>query len=192
MERQNAERVLTDTAPDLLAYFRRRVAHVEDAADLVNETVIVAWRTVSRMPREDEQARMWIFGVARNILRRHSRSHARRDALTARLAATLDPHPWRDDDTGIEVRAAIAALPHELAELVRLVHWDGFSLEQAATLMKIPASTARTRHARAKELLRASLASPDAHVEASATFSRGKPAVHSKPHTRSRVVTPAP
>ncbi|WP_167043838.1 sigma-70 family RNA polymerase sigma factor [Salinibacterium sp. ZJ454] len=168
MKLQDAERVLADTAPDLLAYFRRRVASVEDAADLVNDTVIAAWRTVSRMPSGDEQARMWIFGVARNILRRHGRSQARRDALTARLASTLDSHPWSDDDAGIEVRAAIDALPSELAELVRLVHWDGFSLEQAAILMKTPASTTRTRHARAKELLRAALASPRERVEVSA------------------------
>lgn len=144
------------------------------------------------MPREDEEARMWIFGIARNILRRHSRSHARRDALTARLASTLDPHPWRDDDNGIDVRTAIAALPHDLAELVRLVYWDGFSLEQAATLMKIPASTARTRHARAKELLRASLASPENHVDAHAVLPRVKPAVHPEPHNRRCIVTPSP
>lgn len=157
MRTKDAEHVLTQNAADLLAYFRRRVTNAEDAADLVNDTVIAALRAAKRMPKGEEPARMWMFGIARNTLRHHHRAQSRRDALTARLAATSDPNPWTDDHTGIDVRAAVEKLPDELAELVRLVHWDGFSLEQAAILMRVPASTARTRHVRAKKLLRAAL-----------------------------------
>ena len=142
MRTKDAEHVLTQNAADLLAYFRRRVTNAEDAADLVNDTVIAALRAAKRMPKGEEP---------------HHRAQSRRDALTARLAATSDPNPWTDDHTGIDVRAAVEKLPDELAELVRLVHWDGFSLEQAAILMRVPASTARTRHVRAKKLLRAAL-----------------------------------
>jgi RNA polymerase sigma-70 factor (ECF subfamily) len=56
-------------------------------------------------------------------------------------------------DHGLEVRDAIARLDPELAELVRLVHWDGFSLGEVATLEGIPASTVRSRYARAKREL---------------------------------------
>lgn len=152
-----AERLILDAAPDLLAYFRRRVEIPEDAADLVSDTVSAAWRSVRRMPSDPEQARMWIFGIARNTLRHHHRAGSRRDALAIRLASTMDPSPWKDDDIGIEVRQAVAALPADLGELIRLVHWDGFTLEQAAVLMDVVPSTLRTRHARAKQLLRDSL-----------------------------------
>jgi RNA polymerase sigma-70 factor (ECF subfamily) len=37
------------------------------------------------------------------------------------------------------------------------VHWDGFSVAEAAALLGIPASTARGRHQRAKDDLRAAL-----------------------------------
>ncbi len=60
-------------------------------------------------------------------------------------------------DEGIEVRDAIARLDPDLAELVRLVHWERMSLAQAAELLGIPDSTARTRYARAKDELRAML-----------------------------------
>lgn len=162
MTNAHPEHVLTTTAPDLLAFFRRRVSSPEDAADLVAETISAAWRAARRMPADREQARMWVFGVAQNTLRHFRRSQMRRDALTARLAAALDPTPWEDDAEGVEVRAAVDALPNELGELLRLVHWDGFSLEQASTLMGVPASTTRSRHARAKELLRIAISTPAA------------------------------
>lgn len=61
-------------------------------------------------------------------------------------------------DDGAEVRDAIDRLPADLAELVRLVHWDGFTLAEAAELTGVPASTARGRYQRAKEQLRSALA----------------------------------
>lgn len=147
------ESVLHDTAPRLLAYFVHRVDIAEDAADLVSETVIAALKSARRAPSEPEAARMWLFGIARNTLRHHRRTSARRDALTRRLAEALRDSPTEVEDAH-DVKTAIAALPAPLAELIRLVHWDGFSIEQAARHTGVNASTARSRHARAKELLR--------------------------------------
>ena len=67
-----------------------------------------------------------------------------------------DAAPASDD--GAEVRDAIARLAPELAELIRLVHWDGLTLAEAAEVMEIPASTARGRYQRAKQELRDALA----------------------------------
>jgi len=44
-----------------------------------------------------------------------------------------------------------------MAELVRLVHWDGLTITDAAEVLGIPASTAQGRYQRAKELLRLAL-----------------------------------
>jgi DNA-directed RNA polymerase specialized sigma24 family protein len=60
-------------------------------------------------------------------------------------------------DQGLEARDAIARLEPELAEIVRLVHWDGFSLGEVAALKGIPASTVRSRYAHAKRQLAAAL-----------------------------------
>jgi RNA polymerase sigma-70 factor (ECF subfamily) len=72
----------------------------------------------------------------------------------------LDTTPTPAADEGAEVRDAISALHPDLAELVRLVHWDGFSLADAAAVVGIPASTARGRYQRAKDELRVALAAP--------------------------------
>lgn len=150
--------VIADAAPALLGYFLRRTASSDDAADLVSETMIAAWRARTRMPRDAHAERMWLFGVARNVLRHHDRSGRRRDALVLRLACAVDAAPPPDQDASLDVRAAVDAIPDDLAELIRLVHWDGITVADAASHLGITASTARGRHARAKELLREVLA----------------------------------
>lgn len=142
---------------DLLAYLQRRVG-LDDAPDLLGETMVVAWRRVRELPTEPERARMWLFGIARKTLLNHARGVRRQWALADRIrghAGTDAASPAADD--GAEVRDAIARLDPELGELVRLVHWERLSLVDAAEVLGIPASTARGRYARAKVELRATL-----------------------------------
>lgn len=141
---------------DLLAYFERRVG-AEDAADLLAETMMTVWRRAADLPRESEQARMWLFVVARNLLSNAERGERRRWRLANRLRAMLGPDESPSAEAGADVRDAVARLDRELAELVRLVHWDGFSVAEAGELLGIPPSTARSRYARAKQELRAAL-----------------------------------
>ena len=101
---------------------------------------------------------MWLFGVARGTLLNHSRGERRRWALADRIRSHVSQElSTAPADAGAEVRDAISRLDPDLAELVRLVHWDGFSLTDAAELLGIPASTARGRYQRAKAELRAAL-----------------------------------
>lgn len=148
---------LSAASADLLAYLQRRVG-VDDAPDLLGETMVVAWRRVSDLPADPERARMWLFGIARGTLLNHARGQRRRWALADRIrghAGTDAVTPAADD--GAEVRDAIARLEPDLAELVRLVHWERLSIADAAEMLRMPASTARSRYARAKEELRAAL-----------------------------------
>lgn len=150
-------RALERSAGDLLAYLERRVG-VDDAPDLLGETMVVAWRRVDDLPDDAERARMWLFGIARGTLLNHARGTRRRWALAdrIRLRATEDLSAPAAD-AGAEVRDAIARLAPDEAEIVRLVHWDGFSIADAAELIGIPASTARGRYQRAKSDLRVAL-----------------------------------
>lgn len=154
---------LTSAWNDLLTYFRRRV-DTEDAADLLAETMVTAWRRRADLPVDEAERRMWLFGVARNTLLHHHRGEIRKWRLADRFRTLLgtEPSVAKASDSGSEVRDAIARLPSDLAELVRLVHWDGFTLTEAAQLIGIPASTARGRYQRAKQQLRDALAASDA------------------------------
>nr|WP_239528733.1 RNA polymerase sigma factor [Microbacterium esteraromaticum] len=150
-------RALESSASALLAYLERRVGP-DDAPDLLGETMVVAWRRVAELPGDAERTRMWLFGIARGTLLNHARGQRRRWALADRIrlqvreAATAPPA-----DDGSEVRDAIDRLEPDLAELIRLVHWERLSISDAADVLGIPASTARGRYQRAKDALRAAL-----------------------------------
>lgn len=148
-------------AADLLAYFEYRARGAE-AADLLSETMATAWRRIDAMPDNTTQARMWLFGIARNVLVNAERAAQRRWKLADKLRAHLTTAtPPDDDQRTIEVRDAVSRLTPELRELIGLIHWDGFNITDAAGIIGIPASTARTRYQTARQQLAQSLNSTD-------------------------------
>jgi len=148
---------ISESSDDLLRFFLRRLER-EDAADAVAEVMATAWKRVNALPTASDEARMWLFGIARNVLLHARRGNVRRSQLADKLRTTLSARSAPAADAGLDIRTAIDGLDDDLAELVRLVHWDGFTLVDAATLLDIPASTARGRYQRAKEALRDALA----------------------------------
>lgn len=143
--------LMAEVGPELLQYFQRRLP--QQAADLLSELMVTTWRRHRRIPVEHEQARMWLFGVARNVLHNQRRSTARQVRV---LGALRDLQTPADEDSTehAAVRDMVARLPPALAEVVTLVHWEGLSLAEVAQLLHIPASTVRGRYQRARHLLR--------------------------------------
>jgi RNA polymerase sigma factor (sigma-70 family) len=148
--------VMRTVAPDLLAYFERRVG--ADAADLLTELMLIAWRKGDQLPAQTENARMWLFGIARNVLRNSQRSTVRRDRTNEALRLLTERTARQPDHVeAIEIRDLITRLDPDLAEVVLLVHWDGFNHAEIGQLLDVPASTIRGRYQRAKAALRAEL-----------------------------------
>lgn len=50
-----------------LAYFERRIDG-PDAADLLSETMLTAWRRIDDLPQDDVEARMWLFEDLRDLV----------------------------------------------------------------------------------------------------------------------------
>jgi RNA polymerase sigma-70 factor (ECF subfamily) len=141
-------------AVDVLAYLQRRTDH-QDAADVLSEVLALAWRRVGDLPTDDERARMWLFATARNVLVNHHRSKRRASALSARLreqvvAQHRTAAAGTGDPVADSVRDAIDQLPAAQREVVTLVHWDGFTLTEAAEVTGVPSSTVRSRYAAAR------------------------------------------
>ena len=74
---------------ELLGYALRRSGSPEDAADIVAETMLVAWRRHDQLP-QDETARLWLYGVARRVLANHRRGQVRRERLGDLLRRELE------------------------------------------------------------------------------------------------------
>lgn len=154
--RRRTAQLMEAHSPALLAYFYRRVDG-GDAADLLNDTLLVVWRKARSVPDDDAEARMWMFGIARRVLATHRRSSHRRSALHERLRAELAATPPAEPEDVRALRDALAQLPEIDQEIIRLVHWDGFSQVEVAQLLGLPEGTVRSRHQRARVRLRAAL-----------------------------------
>lgn len=141
--------------PDLLRYFQRRVE--SEAADLLAETMLIAWRRRADLPDADEEARMWLFGVARNVLSNAVRGSRRRHALADALRGRLSSSAASDESALVDLRQVVDALPAELREVVLLAHWEGFSFAEIAVLQGVASATVRGRYRRARQLLRGAL-----------------------------------
>lgn len=145
--------ILRAYSRDLLRFLEYRLGS-DDAADALGEAMLAAWRRVADLPADDGEARLWLFGIARNTVLNAHRGRVRRRALAGQVRRHRPAATEPGADSGVEVRDAVQRLDPDLAELIRLVHWDGFAVAEAARILGIPASTAASRYQRAKRTLR--------------------------------------
>lgn len=155
-------------ASSLLGFFVRRGVPAEDAADLVSDTFLAAWKSTRTGNVAPDQLRAWLFGIARKTLSRNRRGGTRRMALSERLRATLlledatrRGHDEKSEELNEHVRFLIACLPRIDQEIVRLVYWDGLSQEEVAVALGKPATAVRARLSRARKILREKMTATD-------------------------------
>lgn len=147
-------------ASHVAAYALRRAPRA-DAADVVAETFLVAWRRRDAMP-EEPNTLPWLYGVARRVLANQRRNRQRRGRLRDRLEAEFINHDI--DQPSLEateefrrVANALRKLSDDDAELLRLTTWEGLAPSEIATMMGIVPGTARQRVSRARQRLRRQL-----------------------------------
>jgi RNA polymerase sigma-70 factor (ECF subfamily) len=154
------EQLVADTSPDLLAYALRRAKSPEDAADVVAETFLIAWRKLDKLPQGDE-ARLWLFGVARNVLRRGiGKTRLEHDAVE-RLGRELREATVPAESRGApDLRSALARLPETQREVLLLAAWEELSPREIAAVTGVPVNLVRVRLHRARTRLRHELERP--------------------------------
>src|SRR3984957_16460588 len=147
----------------VLGYVLRRTASPDDAADVLAETFLTAWRRLEDMPREP-QSRLWLYGVARRVLANHYRGERRRSALADRLRADLAVgyQPPEVDGEQAQIAAAFRALPAADRELLTLSAWEGLDYGQIAVVLGCSRNAVRLRLFRARKRFAGELASGQA------------------------------
>jgi len=141
----------------LLAYALRRVSRREDAADVVADSFLVAWRRVGDLPPGDE-ARLWLYGVARKVLANQHRGGRRRERLGRRLKEQLSHSVVTDHAVDLAERLAVQDALSRLGELDRevltLTVWEELEPREIAVILGVNAQAVRTRLSRARGRLR--------------------------------------
>ena len=151
-------RLYRQNGQGVLGYALRRTSQ-EDAADVVAETFLVAWRRLGEVPPEPG-ARLWLFGVARQTLANQQRGERRRWRLAERLRVSLREQPPEPAEPGELSGAALAALERlgeADRELLMLIAWEELTPGEAAKVLGISAVSARSRLHRARRRLQTAL-----------------------------------
>jgi RNA polymerase sigma factor (sigma-70 family) len=156
--------------PALLAYALRRVEQPADAADVVAETFLVAWRRSRELPPGDE-AKLWLYGVAHRVVANHHRSALRRQRLGHRLRQQITSAVAVDPGTEVlerlTVQTALARLGARDREVLTLTIWEGLEPRDIAAVLELTPAAVRTRLSRARSRLRELLGhdlAPPGHV----------------------------
>jgi RNA polymerase sigma factor (sigma-70 family) len=142
------------------AYLARRSGRC-DADDLLSEVWLRAFEGRAGYDGRWPDARPWLYGIARNVLR----SHWRRLGRPQLPADAASSDPWPEVDARIDAAAQLAALRRALAALapddrgvlLLLVTWEGMAPAEVAVALGIPQGTARSRLHRARASVRRQL-----------------------------------
>jgi len=143
-------------------FLARRAGH-QAADDLLGEVWVRAFAARAGFQPGYADARPWLYGIARNVLRAHWRAAASADPPSTASEGQNDP--WDDVverlDSAAWARAladAVRALPAGERDVLLLVAWEQLTPAEAAAVLGVPAGTARSRLHRARATLRLALA----------------------------------
>lgn len=156
---------LLGVLPDLYRFAAFLGASGPDADDLVQETMLRAWRERDRL-RPDVDARPYVLTICRNVWRdRWRKSQQGPDPLQAPdalpAAATAGPEPadlgQLKDRLPDEVWRALQALPPSHRLVLFLTAVCGHTGREVAEILGWPGGTVRSVYSRARAALRAAL-----------------------------------
>ncbi|MGW1062022.1 RNA polymerase sigma factor [Micromonospora rubida] len=143
-------------ADDIHAYAAWRVGR-QDAADVVGEVFLVAWRSLDRIRAGEERG--WLFGVARTVMVARRRQGAAAAALDERMSTSVveDGSDGFADDVALrdQVRRALHALGERDREVLVTAAWFDLTAAEAARALGVSRPTYAVRLHRARSRFRA-------------------------------------
>jgi RNA polymerase sigma-70 factor, ECF subfamily len=150
----------------------RMTRHRADAEDLVQETMMSAYRAFEGF-EEGTNLKAWLFRIMTNTYINGYRKKIRRpEYLTDEISTFDEQEPVGrqsarpraaelealDNLPSAEVKAALDALPYEFRAVVYYADVEGFAYKEIADIMQSPIGTVMSRLHRARRQLRRSLA----------------------------------
>jgi RNA polymerase sigma factor (sigma-70 family) len=139
------------------------------ADDVVADTFLTAFRKRARYdPNAARDARPWLYGIAANLIGKHTRSEVRMLRAYARTGAdpVLTQQETAADDAFSRVEGAagqrdlaraLATLAKGDRDVLLMIAWADLSYAEVAAALGIPVGTVRSRLNRARTRIRAAL-----------------------------------
>jgi len=153
-----------ENAPFVLTYVTGLLNDRYLAEDVVQETMLRAWRHCERFSAEKGSVRGWLVRVAHNIAMDKLRM---RRSRPIEVAETSAPEPQVGDHadavvTAIHIRQALARLSPGHRDVLEQVYLNGLTAGEAAVVLGIPEGTVFSRAYYGLRMLRRELGVPPA------------------------------
>jgi RNA polymerase sigma-70 factor, ECF subfamily len=128
----------------VLAYATKRTGDRALAEDILQETLIRAWRHREVLVNGTGSVRAWLFTVAGRIVVDRARAMAARPREVAESPA-YTPLEGDHADHSLVVYEALQKLSEEHREVIVMLYFRGCSTREAATALGIPEGTVKSR-----------------------------------------------
>ena len=145
----------------LLAYATRLTNDRSEAEDVVQETLLRAWKHPEVLVNGQGSVRGWLLTVARNIVVDRARARSARPAEVPEHPGHPTVAPDRPEDVvdSITVLGAIDQLSPEHRNVLVELYWRGSSVAEAAERLSVPPGTVKSRAYYGLQSLRGIMAS---------------------------------
>ncbi|HEY6800728.1 MAG TPA: sigma-70 family RNA polymerase sigma factor [Agromyces sp.] len=133
-------------APSVWRYVVHLTGDPAGADDIVQETLLRAWRTPRILADEPASTRSWMFTVARNLVIDEARSARRRHEIG--VAETPEGGQVDGTDALFEsllIEEALAGLDLEHRSVIVHAYYGGCSIAEVARRLSIPEGTVKSR-----------------------------------------------
>jgi RNA polymerase sigma-70 factor (ECF subfamily) len=132
----------------LLGFISRYVRDRHKAEDLVQETLLRAWRHIDHLEPDPVRTRSYLLTIARNVVTNTWRAEQRRPHLVADEAA-VESVPSADNvDQLVEgwlVAEALERLSADHRAVVQAMYYEGQTVADAARKLSVPEGTVKSR-----------------------------------------------
>ena len=132
----------------LLSFISRYLQDRHRAEDLVQETLLRAWRHIDHLEPDPARTRSYLLTIARNVVTNAWRAEQRRPHLVADDAA-VEAVPSADNvDQLVEgwlVAEALERLSADHRAVVHAMYYEGQTVADAARKLSVPEGTVKSR-----------------------------------------------
>lgn len=159
-----AHEIMAEYRGGLISYAEKMLGDRHLAEDVVQETMIRAWRHIELLRSTEASIRGWLFFVTRNLVI----DWTRKSYVRYEMVGATYTHPSEPDLTDavldtLVTKPLLRQLPSEHRAVLIHIYLCGRTVQETAGILGVPAGTVKSRHYYALRKLRSQAESTGIH-----------------------------